>query len=180
MKRKVERPYDPYAELLGRLNETSVDYVVIGMSGINYYAESALDTFGTQDYDLFLRPHLENAVRAFRVFAGLGYEMSTMQGRITEKDLKRILKEKRTVFAVNSEGVTFELLFAVSGFTFGQMGMDAAIFKAGDALVRVAKLSNLLASKKAANRPKDRLFLKRYEMILRQRNNDWNSDIGET
>lgn len=162
-----KNPYDPYGELIERLNRTHVDYVVVGMSGINYYATSAADTFGTQDYDIFLRPALENTQRAFRVLTDLGYEMAAEGKAVTFKDLKRILKEKRTVIAVNADGITFELLFALSGFVFRQIAGDAAIFRTGNVLIRVGKLHKLLASKKAANRPKDRLFLKRYEMILR-------------
>jgi hypothetical protein len=69
---------------------------------------------------------------------------------------------------VNPEDVAFELLFAVSGFAFDQMAVDASIFKAGEAVIRVAKLNKLLASKEAADRPKDRLFLKRYKMMLQK------------
>lgn len=62
----------------------------------------------------------------------------------------------------------FELLFSVPGFAFGQMAVDASIFKAGEVVIRVAKLNKLLASKEAADRPKDRLFLKRYKLILKK------------
>lgn len=161
--------YDPYGELIERFNRDGVDYVVVGMSGINFYAESAVDSFGTQDYDLFLRPAVSNAVQAFRLLEELGYEMSANGKTVSEKDLKRMVKEKRTILAVNADGITFELLFAVSGFAFLQMAGDAAIFKAGDVLVRVGKLQKLLASKKAAGRPKDRMFLKRYELILKKK-----------
>ena len=158
--------YDPYSELVECFNKAGVDYVVVGMSGINYYAQSALDAFGTQDYDLFLRPAVANAAKAFGVLKGLGYEMVAGEKRASEKNLKEILKEKRTILAVNPDGITFKLLFAVSGFFFKQLAGDAAIFRAGETLIRVGRLSKLLASKKAANRPKDRLFLKRYEMII--------------
>ena len=160
--------YDPYGDLIRQLNREGVDYVVVGMSGINYYSESALDTFGTQDYDLFLKPAVANAAKAFEVLSGSGYEMVADGKPVAKKDIERILKEKRTVLAVNPEGVTFELLFEVSGFVFEQMATDASIFKAGDALIRVARLSKLLASKEAAGRPKDKLFLKRYKLILKK------------
>lgn len=160
--------YDPYGELMDGLNRAGVDFVVVGMSGINYYAESAVDTFGTQDCDLFLKPALANAVKAFGVLTGLKYEMSAGGKAISEKDLKRMLEFKKTVLAVNPEGVTVELLFAVSGFVFRQMAEDASVFRAGETLIRVGKLHKLLASKKAAGRPKDKLFLKRYEMILKK------------
>lgn len=164
--------YDPYSELIEQLNREGVDYVVVGMSGINYYAESALDTFGTQDYDLFLRPAVANAAKAFEVLRGLGYDMVADGKKASMKDVEKIVHKRRTVLAVNPEGVTFELLFAVSGFAYEQMAVDASIFKAGDAVIRVGKLNKLLASKEAADRPKDRLFLKRYKILLRKISED--------
>ena len=163
------RDADPWATLFDRFNKSGLDYVVIGMSGINYYSRSAMETFGTQDYDLFLRPAVANAAMAFQIFAHLGYEMVADGKEVSEKDIKRILREKRTVLAVNPEGVTFELLFSISGFAFDQMAADASIFKTGEVLIRVAKLTKLLASKEAAGRPKDKLFLKRYQLILKRK-----------
>ena len=81
-KRKI---YDPYVELLDKFNKAGVDYVVIGMSGINYYARSAMETFGTQDYDIFLRPAIENAARALRIFHELGYETTAGDEALTDK-----------------------------------------------------------------------------------------------
>ena len=172
MNRARKERYDPYGELIERFNRAGVDYVVVGMSGVNYYAESAMDAFGTQDYDLFLRPSVSNAAKAIKILRELGYETTTTEGAISEKSLKQLVFHKKTVLAVNPEGITFELLFAVSGFVFRQMAEDASIFRAGEVLIRVGRLQKLLASKKAANRPKDRLFLKRYEMILRKKDKE--------
>ncbi|OQA54844.1 MAG: hypothetical protein BWY42_01617 [Candidatus Omnitrophica bacterium ADurb.Bin277] len=168
MAKSKQQVYDPYADLIARLNGAGVDYVVIGMSGINYYASSARDTFGTQGLDLFLRPALANAVKTYKIFQGLGYEMSADGKAIKEGDLSEVLKRKRTVLAVNPDGIMFECLFAVSGFTYRQLAGDASVFKAGDVLIRVGKLHKLLASKRAAGRPKDKLFLKRYELLLKE------------
>ncbi|MBI4711061.1 MAG: hypothetical protein HY767_01150, partial [Candidatus Omnitrophica bacterium] len=159
---------DPWATFIECLNRSGVDYVVVGMSAINYYARSAMETFGTQGYDLFLRPAIANAAKAFDILSDLGYEMVAGSKKASKNNLKNILKQRQTILAVNPEGITFELLFAVSGFAFEQMSVDASIFKAGEAIIRVAKLSKLLASKEAADRPKDRLFLKRYKLILKK------------
>jgi len=160
---------DPHSALIDRFNKSGVDYVVVGMSAINYYASSAMETFGTRDYDLFLRPAAANIAEALKIFHELGYETATTEGLVSEKSLKQIVRQKKTVLAVNPDGVTFELLFAVSGFGFQRMAGDASMFRAGEVVIRVGKLHKLLASKKAAGRPKDRLFLKRYEMILKKK-----------
>lgn len=156
-KRKI---YDPYAELLGMFNKGHVKYVVIGMSGINYYAASAPEAFTTQDFDIFLKPTTENIKKALIVLKNLGFDLSA-------DSVKDIVKSKKTVLAVNPYGITLELLLKVSGYTFDQMSKDAVIFSAQKVPVKVARLSKLLQSKKLAGRPKDRLFLKRYELLLK-------------
>lgn len=166
----AKRPMDadPYTQLIDGFNKASVDHVVIGMVGINYYARSAAESFLTKDFDLLLKPSFENLSKAVRVFHNLGYETMTTEGVVGEKELRAVLQKKKTLLAVDHYGVTFEVLFKVSGFSFRQMTEDAAVFRAGETLVRVGKLSKLLASKRAANRPKDRLFLKRYEILLKE------------
>ena len=167
MAKSVRPVYDPYADLIAGLNKAHVDYVVVGMSGINYYASSARDIFGTQDLDLFLRPTLANVVKTFRVFQSLGKNRSFPA--VEEKDVREILRRKRTILAVNPDGITFKCWFSVSGFSFRQLAADASVFKAGDVLIRVGKLRKLLASKKEAGRPKDKLFLNRYEILLKEK-----------
>lgn len=164
----INKKGDPHEILIDRFNRTGVAYVVIGMSAINYYAPSASESFGTQDYDIFLRPSLSNVAKALRIFRELGYETMTTDGAIHDKDLGQLLRKKKTLFAIDPYRLKFDLVLAVSGFIFRQMADDASIFKAGETLIRVAKLNKLLASKEAAGRPKDRLFLKRYQMLLKK------------
>ena len=161
--------YDPYGEIIERFNKAGIDYVVVSMSGINYYAQSARDAFMTYDYDIFLKPAFGNVSKAIMILHKAGYETVSTEGPVSKKNLQEVVRKKKTIVAVNPEGITFELLFAVSGFTFRRFSEDASIFRSGDAVIRVAKLHKLLASKKIAGQPKDRQFLKRYEMILKER-----------
>ncbi len=54
------------------------------------------------------------------------------------------------------------------GFTFSQMGSGVTTFVVGNVPIKVAKLEKLLSSTKAAGRSKDKLFLKRYEILLKE------------
>lgn len=161
--------YDPYIEVLDIFNKGSVDYVVIGMSGINYYASKALETFSTQDFDIFIKPTIENVKRAISIFERLKYSLISNEKRIKETDAKKIIKNKKTILATDPYGIVFELLLAVSGYTFDQMRREAVIFNVKNVPIKVAKLSKLLMSKKIAGRKKDRLFLKRYEILLKDK-----------
>jgi len=157
-----EKPPDPYAELLDKFNRGGVKYVVVGMSGINYYASQAKETFATQDFDIFIKPTIENARKAISIVRKLGY---ALEGSPVEK----IVREKSTILATDPYGIAIELMLAVSGYTFGEMESDATIFTAQNIPIKVAKLKKLLQSKKLAGRKKDKLFLKRFELLLKEK-----------
>ena len=168
MKRK--KFYDPYTEALGKFNLKRVRYIVIGMSGINYYASKAQETFATQDFDIFLKPTINNVTKAISILSSLGYEMSGLGEKGKDKpNIKAIVKNKKTIVATNPYGVVFELILAISGFTFSRMEQDATIFSVSGIPIKVAKLTKLLASKKIAGREKDKLFLKRFEILLKEK-----------
>ena len=47
---------DPFAPLAAALERHRVRYVVIGIGGVNYFAQTAGMVFATEDRDLFLPP----------------------------------------------------------------------------------------------------------------------------
>lgn len=162
-KRKM---YDPYEELLDKFNRDGVEYVVIGMSGINYYASRAQETFTTQDFDIFVKPTIKNLKKAITVFKKLNYGLIANKSALDNSPIKKIVRQKNTVLATDPYGITFELILAVSGYTFNQMESDATIFNVGKIPIKVAKLKKLIQSKKMAGRKKDKLFLKRFKILL--------------
>lgn len=165
----TKRIYDPYIELLDKFNKHRVDYVIIGMSGINYYASKAAETFSTQDFDIFVKPAINNIKKVISIFEKLNYDMIANKKKIEKKDVKSIVRNKNTILATDPYGITFESILAVSGYTFSQMQKDAVIFNVNNVPVKVAKLRKLLMSKKIAGREKDKLFLKRYEILLKEK-----------
>ncbi len=163
-KRKIT---DPYAELLDRFNREGVDYVVVGMSGINYYASKAQETFATQDFDIFVKPTIGNVKKAVDVFKALDYSLAVKEGELRDSLVKKVVSQKSTISATDPYGIVFELILAVSGYRFDQMENGATVFIVENVPVKVAPLRKLLRSKKIAGREKDRFFLKRYEMLLK-------------
>lgn len=65
--------------------------------------------------------------------------------------------------------MVFELILAVSGYTFSQMEADAVTFTTNNIPIKVGTLHKLLMSKKNAGREKDKLFLKRFEILLKDK-----------
>lgn len=158
---------DPYRAVIQRFNRHGVRYVVVGMAGINYYARSPAETFATLDYDIFLEPTLTNVTRAIQSLGGLGFTIGSTTGLLQAEDVKRVVREKRTLVATTTDGIMVELLLEISGYPFSEVARDAATFSVRGVPVRVGRLAKLLTSKQAAGRPKDRHFLKRYESILK-------------
>lgn len=169
MKRRKKTLYDPYAEMLGGFNRQGVQYVVVDMSGINYYATSAEDTFLTQDFDVFVKPTIVNIKKAIKITKDLGYNVSAGGKEVEDSQIKEIIRLKKTIIATEPQGITFEFILAVSGYVFSQMVCDATIFTVGNIPIKVGKLRKLLLSKKIAGRKKDMQFLKRYEILLREK-----------
>ncbi len=161
--------HDPYAQLIDRFNQRGVKYVVVGMSGINYYASEAKETFATLDFDIFVKPTIANVKKAVEVFRELNYSLAAKEGELKDSSVKKVVARRNTISATDLSGIAFELILAVSGYRFDQMENGASIFIVEDVPVKVAKLRKLLRSKKIAGREKDRFFLKRYEIFLKEK-----------
>jgi len=166
MKKKM---YDPYSELVNKFNRGGVKYVIVGMSGINYYASRPQETFSTQYFDIFVKPTINNIKKATNILKKMNHNLTIKKGALEDFNLKEIVRQKNTIIATNPYGIVFELILAISGYTFDQMQKDATIFKAENVLIKVAGLKKLLQSKKAAGREKDKLFLKRFEILLKEK-----------
>ena len=160
------RLVDPYLAVIRSFNRVGVQYLVVGMSGINYYARQPSETFATLDYDIFLKPTLPNVHKAVRRLQALKFLLGTAEGTPVGQDLREMVRTQRTLVATTPDGLMVELLLAVSGYTFEELAKDAATVVVRGTPVRVGRLTKLLRSKQLADRPKDRQFLKRYQSLL--------------
>jgi hypothetical protein len=166
---------NPYHLLLRELTRSGVDYIVIGVSGINYFAKDARQVLSTADYDLFLKPTPENVARAWKALLKSGYAVVVRQGdhmkalrRMGPTAGARLVKESRTLVAVGPYQLVVEGLLAISGFQFDELKRSAVWMRDRELGFRflVGSLEDLLESKRIANREKDRLFLARYKRLL--------------
>ena len=157
---------DPYRAVIQQLNRQGVRYVVVGMAGINYYADTPAHAFATLDYDIFIEPTLVNVEQAVRCMTRLGFTVGTSGGLLKTKEIAAIVRARKTVAATTPDGVMVKLLLAVSGYAFSDLARDAATFTVRGIPVKVGRLTKLLRSKQLAGRAKDRQFLQRYRSLL--------------
>ncbi len=172
---KIPNLYHPF---LKRFQKTGVDYLLIGVSGINYFAKDARQIISTADYDLFIRPTPENILKALQALRKEEYETAALTasgqlrstGRLTPMLAKRLARTKRTVVGTGPYQLIVELCLEVSGFTFDEMKRNAVWMYDKELKFKflVASLPDLLKSKQVANREKDRLFLAKYKRILEE------------
>lgn len=65
-------------------------------------------------------------------------------------------------------GMQVDMTLVMAGFDFETVWKERRVFRDAAARIPVARLSHIVASKAAAGRPKDRLFLASHEEALRQ------------
>ncbi|MBI4398678.1 MAG: hypothetical protein HY586_06090 [Candidatus Omnitrophica bacterium] len=164
--RKKFSSNDPYRQVIQALNRVGVQYVVVGMSGINYYAKNAAETFGTMDYDIFIQPKEPNVIKTIKAVQELDCTLSTSAGAFKLNQLKKLLTQYNTLIASTPYGMMIEFLLKISGYSFSELFEDAKTFDLDGVPVRVGRLTKLLDSKRIANRTQDRQFLKRYKALF--------------
>ena len=155
-----------FARALASLGEAEVEFVVVGVGGINFYARTPADAYATLDVDAFLAPIADNLRRALGVLASLGYSFEAGSEPFVDLDdvlvLRRIVENGASLSAIHPKSGELDLLTSISGFSYAELSEDAATFEVAGTEVRVGRLEKLLRSKEASSRPKDVEFLRAF------------------
>ena len=162
---------EPFPRLAAALSRAKVRFVVIGVSGINHYAQTAGLVFTTQDRDLFLPLDVTNELRAWQACRTEGFQLwcgDEPLGEPMDRVLAKQVVSRRALVRADGHGLLVDLSLVMAGFTFDDVWPRRRIFKVGRVEVPVASLTDIVASKAAAGRPKDRLFLATHEEALRE------------
>jgi hypothetical protein len=162
----VSEAVSGFARALAALGEAGVEFVVVGVGGINFYARTPADAIATLDVAALLAPAVENLELALSVLSGLGYEFEAGGEPFVDLDdrliVQRILQNGATLQALHRGEGEIDLLTSLSGFVYSDLAADSATFEVAGALIRVGRLEKLLRSKEASGRPKDIEFLKAF------------------
>jgi len=166
----------PQHAFLKALSREKVEYLVVGVSGINYYAKDARQVISTMDYDVFIRPDAENLLRVVRAVlrhkCGLSYlNQDKKLVAIHKPNLRlcsKLAENKSVLLATGPYHTVYDLVQEISGFTYDQMRAKAVKLKDKKLgfSFSVGRLEDLLESKRRAGRPKDILFIKKFKDVL--------------
>ena len=151
--------------LLRALGEGGVDFVVIG--GIAAIAHGSPQI--TQDLDISFASAPENLERLGHVLVGLGARLRGVTDDVPFVPDGRTLRHVRVLTLDTPQGP-----LDVRAEPDGSGGYDRLRANAIDATVsgvtvKIAGLDDLIAMKKAAGRPKDRVYVEELEVIRRLR-----------
>jgi len=162
---------DAFLSLVNALHAREVRFVLIGVWGANYHAQSAAVVFTTQDHDLFLPPDPKNLLGAWTACDEVGLELSTSAEPLDRpRDLwlaERIVRLRALTRAALADELLVDLTLVMAGFEFETVWRDRRTFRDQEVEIPVARLSHIVASKATAGRPKDRLFLETHKEALR-------------
>jgi len=155
-----------FARALAALSEAGVEFVVVGVGGINFYARTPADAFATLDLDALVAPAVENLELALSVLSELGYEFEAGGEPFVDLDdrvvLGRVVGNGGMLSAIHAAENQIDVLTSIAGFDFSSLAFDAAQFDVAGATIHVGRLEKLLRSKEASGRPKDVEFLKSF------------------
>ena len=133
MKRAAEF-VSPQHAFLKTLSRWKVDFIIVGVSGIKYYARTAREVLSTMDYDVFIRPEAKNLERAIKAVLKQECSISYLAPgqklvSIRKPNLKlceNLVRKKSVLVAAGPYHTIYDLVQEISGFTFEQMQVRAA------------------------------------------------------
>lgn len=161
------------------LQDHDVQFIVIGVWGANYYAQSAATVFSTHDCDVFLPPDPANLLRAWQACEAESFALwSGNEPLDRPRDLllaRRVVEFRAVTTAISETGTQVDLSLVMGNLTFRDVWPRRRMFTIEHVSVPVASLADIIASKAAAGRPKDLLFLATYEEALK----DMMRDAGD-
>lgn len=151
---------------LAALAAAGVDFVLVGVGGINFYARDPAHAFATLDVDILLAPRVANLSSALRALSDCGFQFESggepFLDIADETVLAVIIDHSATLCARHSSAAQLDLMVAVTGFSYAELEADAIRFDVAGSEVRVGRLAKLLRSKQLSGRPKDVAFLRSF------------------
>lgn len=160
---------------LQTLAREGLDFLVVGVGGINFYAPTPADAVVTQDLDVLLRPNVDTLGRALRALAKEGFSFWSAGEPFVDLDddpiLANVLRMTSNLVAERDPdeptGGRIDLMVEMAGFAFEELHARSAVFQLDGVPIRVAPLEKLLEAKAIAGRPKDVEFLRMHAARFR-------------
>ena len=163
----MSQPASGFARALAALREADVEFGVVGVGGINFYARTPGEIFATVDLDTLFPPAVDNLASALRVLSGIGYTFEAGGEPFLDFEasaiVARIVSRGALVTAIHRDEGQIDLMTSMAGYSYDELSEDATTFRVAGVEVRVGRLEKLLRSKERSGRAKDAEFLRAFE-----------------
>ncbi len=160
---------NPYGDLFRILKKGKVEYVLIGLSAVNCYADDPEGMFSTGDADALLRPDPSNLLRAIRCLQRAGFLLEAGGEPLGPADAllsRRLVEHRAVVRGRREDGLKVDLVLEAGGIAYSDWSGSRRFFKIEGVKVPVGSLPILIRAKENAGRDKDRKFLAFYKTEL--------------
>lgn len=163
----MPEPASSFEVGLAALANAGVEFVLVGVGGINFYARDPARAYATLDVDVLLAPSAGNLKRALRALSDVGFQFESGGEPFLEigddSTLAIIVDRGATLCARHRSAAQLDLMVAITGFSYAELASDAVRFEVSGSEVPVGRLGKLLRSKQLSGREKDRAFLAAFE-----------------
>jgi predicted nucleotidyltransferase len=149
------------SSLLRALARHGVDFVVVGgMAGLAHGS-----AYPTYDLDIAYARDRENISRLVEALKSIGVTLRGAPADLPFQLDERTL-ENGTNFTFDSAYGSLDILGDVAGISsYDELRDEASLATVEGVEVRIASIDHLIAMKRAANRPKDKLMVEEYIVI---------------
>jgi hypothetical protein len=147
----VSQPPSGFAQALSALREADVDFVPVGVAGIDFYGRTPGQVFATLDLHRLLPPGVENLSTSPGILLALGCVFEA-EGEpflnLEDTDiLARVVANGACLSAIHAEEGHIDLMTSLAGFTDADLNDDATAFRVARVEVRAGQLEKLIRSK---------------------------------
>lgn len=161
----------PFEDVVRSLHDHRVRFVLIGVAAANYWAESPGDLFATLDRDLLLPLDPDNLLQAWSACGACGLSLWVGDEPLDhprDHDLAERVVSTLAMTRATDGDIQVDLTLVMAGFSFDQVWSERRAFRVAGVDIPVARLRQVVESKAAAGRDKDRLFLATHADTLRR------------
>ncbi len=150
-------PNSDFSALLAAFNDAGVEYLLIGGRAYSFHDQPRY----TKDYDIWIRPTIDNAERAYAALLRFGAPL----GDITRDDLI----DPDAFYAMGVPPNRVDVLSMIDGITFDEAWPRRVERRHGDERMWVIGVDDLITNKRAVGRPTDLIDVERLERRQRRK-----------
>lgn len=136
-----------YEDLFKTLNANQIKYLVIGAYAVMYYTKPRF----TKDIDIWIIPEMNDTVKIFQALKSFGAPLKGIR--------KEDFNDHQMILQIGTAPVRIDILLDVPGISFKDSWKNKKKIKYGKTSVYILGKNDLIASKKKAGRPQDKIDL---------------------